>query len=114
MGMTTRPNLEDLTREDARDAWFDYRRRAYPNENYLKREVDVFKAGFLAATERASVAYAALRAVLAVHARRPHRPGDFVAFAQTEFPDLCAKDLRPWPCPTVEAVLEHVDIEETE
>ena len=53
--------------------------------------------------ERDALATAVER-VRALHYRRPHGALDFVAYGQTDFPDLCDYCRTPWPCPTIRAL----------
>lgn len=46
----------------------------------------------------------ALDRVRALHHRRRHTLGDFVAYGQTEFPDLCDHCRSIYPCATVRAL----------
>ncbi len=73
----------------------------------------LFDVEFIAAANPADVlglldqldaAEAKLAAVRELHRRRPHGAGDFVFYAQTEFPDVCAHCRQVWPCTTILAI----------
>ena len=54
----------------------------------------------------ADVRAAAVERVRALHRRRAHSLGDFVAHGQTEFPDVCDHCRQVWPCTTISALDE--------
>ena len=61
-------------------------------------------AAVLGLLDQLDAAEAKLAAVRELHRRRPHGAGDFVFYAQTEFPDVCAHCRQVWPCTTILAI----------